>query len=59
MKTNFEVWKDRLTPEYMAQAIEFVKVCLICPAFNYFECNSGKKCHDIFAAWANEEVPNE
>ena len=60
--TNFEKWRDSLTPEAFYEMREAIRVwvCAQCPAWEY--CNrdfSGNDCKGTFTAWANAPAKEE
>jgi hypothetical protein len=51
-KTNFEVWKESLTPEFIAGQHFIVLSCGACPASGV-TCNKyDTTCRDNFLLWA-------
>ncbi len=56
MKTNFEIWKEKLIVEEMANIFCSTNLCTECPAYN--DCDlGGDFCMDGFMKWANSH-PN-
>ena len=65
--TNFEAWRDSLTPETFYEMREAICLtlnrawpCAQCPAWDY--CNgdfSGNDCKDTFNEWANAPAKEE
>lgn len=56
MKTNFDVWRDSLTPEGIAGLLETSwDLCDFCPACDKRNiCGSGSVfCRDNYLRWAN------
>jgi hypothetical protein len=57
MKTNFDVWRDQLTPEEVAMKLDASNlVCDFCPARH--ECD-GTYCKDHFLRWADAPAKEE
>ena len=59
MKTNFEVWRDQLTPEMLYEAQTDDCVCTfparsgLCPAWEYCKDSEICGCKETFMAWAS------
>ena len=54
--TNFEKWKETLTPEEvneMRTSCETRTSCDRCPAIRFCGKTSGLTCNEAFTAWAN------
>jgi len=59
MKTNFDVWRDQLTPE---KAWGVIRLCSYCPALSVcekMEDNEDWTCGRAFGAWANAPAKEE
>ena len=65
-RTNFEKWRDQLTPEWVAAFMEGYHIhrgCLECPAswyHNHGEAKGTTGCSKVFLEWAKapaEEAP--
>lgn len=52
MKTNFEIWKEKLIAEEMAKIFILTCSCVECPTRENCEFN-GDSCIDGFMKWAN------
>lgn len=57
--TNFDVWKQSLTPEFIASGKFIVLACGACPAFGV-TCNKyDTTCRGNFLLWAKETYTSE
>lgn len=60
--TNFDIWKQKLTPEFIAQHKFLVLACDACPAYGK-TCNRyDTTCRGNFLNWAKgkyEEEPTD
>ena len=54
-RTNFERWRDQLTPEEAAEAFSHSLVCNGCPV----KCEHATHCFDKFILWANAPAKEE
>ena len=62
MNTNFDVWRDQLTPEEvneMRTSSETRTSCDRCPAIRFCGKTSGLTCNEAFTAWANAPAKEE
>ena len=60
MKTNFEAWRDSLTPEWVQDMFAGYlngEPCRHCPAIDF--CGKIDGCKETFTAWANVEAKEE
>jgi len=59
-KTNFEKWKERLTPEKLCEIIDNddTHKCDHCPIYDWCRLNSNEDshCNDVFREWAKAEA---
>lgn len=59
IKTNFDVWKESLTPEFIANHHFIVLACGACPAFGK-TCNKyDTTCRGNFLNWARSKFVEE
>ena len=62
MKTNFEKWRDSLTPEKVnefREACEMRTACDRCPSIAFCGKTSGFTCAEAFTTWANAPAKEE
>ena len=60
--TNFEKWRDSLTPEWVnecREACEMRTACYKCPTGDFCGNTSGITCAEAFTAWANAPAKEE
>ena len=57
--TNFDVWKQTLTPEFIAEGKFLVLSCGSCPARGKTCTKYDTTCRGNFLIWAKAEVENE
>jgi hypothetical protein len=59
VRTNFDVWKDALTPEFIAGGTFIVLSCGACPAQGA-TCNKyDTTCRGNFLTWAKTKYEDE
>ena len=55
IRTNFEAWRDSLTPEKAAAVFSHCLICDDCPV----KCEHATHCTEKFTAWANAPAKEE
>jgi hypothetical protein len=57
--TNFDVWKQTLTPEFIADGRFIVLSCGACPAFGKTCKKYDTTCRGNFLIWARDEFKGD
>ena len=57
-RTNFDKWRDSLTPETYVDIQRLYVDCLDCPALGACDCKEGE-CRNEFLRWANAPAKEE
>ena len=59
-RTNFDKWKEGLTPEKMLNAVKRIQnFCCVCPAKHSCSAVNNEECNEHIMAWANEPAEEE